>query len=269
VPQADLGENQFVTVDGKRLRYIEAGSGPPILFQAGLGFGASSDQFVPTMRLLADHYRVISLDRFGWGLSDRPASGYSFEAWTASTLGFMDALGIERTTLVGHTLGGWVSALIAYEYPERVEKLVLANTAGLNTRAPTPAQDYKVPDREGLRDELERTFAGAIEITDELVDEQVARSQVAGAAEAYTAILSYVNDPDVRKAFWLPDRLAKVQAPTLVVWGADDHIIGPEHGQQAADLLPNGSLVLVERGEHIPPARKPEEFAAIMQQFMG
>ena len=73
----------------------------------------------------------------------------------------------------------------------------------------------------------------------------------------------------MRKAFWLPDRLAQVQTPTLVVWGADDQIIGPEHGHQAAGLLPNGSLVLVERGEHIPPARKPEEFAAILRRFLG
>lgn len=265
----ELSENQYVTVDGHRLRYVEAGSGTPVIFQSGLGFDASSDQFLATMRLLSDRYRVIGLDRFGWGLSDRPATGYSFEAWTAMTVGFMDALGIDKAALVGHTLGGWVSALVAHEHPERVSHLVLANTAGLNTTAPTPAQAYKVPDRDGLRDSLERTFAGAVEITDAMVDEQVERAGQPGTAEAFTEVLRYVNDPAMRKAFWLPDRLSDIQAPALVVWGADDHIIGPEHGEQAAELLPNGSLVLVDNGEHIPPARKPEEFAAIMRGFLG
>ena len=55
----------------------------------------------------------------------------------------------------------------------------------------------------------------------------------------------------------------------MVVWGADDHIIGPEHGEQAADLLPNGQLILVDNGEHIPPARKPAEFAGIVDKFLG
>lgn len=266
---AYLSENQFVTVDGQRLRYIEAGNGIPIIFQAGLAFDASSDQFIPTMRLLADRYRVIALDRFGWGLSDRPATGYSFETWAAMTVGFMDALGIARAALVGHTLGGWISALVAYENPERVSHLVLANTAGLNANAPTPAQTYKVPDREGLRASLERTFAGAVEITNDMVDEQALRASQPGAAVAYTEILRYVNDAAVRKAFWLPDRLADIQTPALVIWGADDPIIGPEHGKQAAELLPNGSLVLVANGEHIPPARKPEEFAASLREFLG
>ena len=265
----ELTDNQYVTVDGHRLRYIEAGSGPPVIFQAGLGFDASSDQFLPAMRLLADRYRVIGLDRFGWGLSDRPATGYSFEAWTAMTVGFMDALSIDRAALVGHTLGGWIAALVAHQHPERMTHLILVNTAGLNATAPTPAQEYKVPDRDGLRASLERTFAGAVEITEAMVDEQVSRAGQPGAAEAYTEILRYVNDAAVRKAFWLPDRLADIQVPALVVWGADDRIIGPEHGEQAAELLPNGSLVLVERGGHIPPAHKPEEFAAIVREFLG
>ena len=266
----ELTQNHYVEVNGHQIRYIEQGSGKPIIFQSGLGFDASSDQFIPTMQLLSQKYRVISFDRFGWGLSDRPEAGYSFEAWTALTTGFMDVLKIEQAALVGHTLGGWVAALVAHQHPERVTHLILANTAGLNSIAPTPAQNYKIPDREGLRNSLERTFAGAVEITESMVEEQVSRAtKHTSAASAYSEILRYVNDPEIRKAFWLPDRLADISIPSMVVWGADDHIIGPEHGEQAADLLPNGQLILVDNGEHIPPARKPAEFAGIVEKFLG
>ena len=266
---ADISEDRFVEVGGRRLRYIEAGQGDPIVFQAGLGFDASADQFVPAMRILGDHYRVIAFDRFGWGWSDRPASGYSFEAWTESTVGFLDALDIDRAHLVGHTLGGWIAALVAHQRPERVGKLILVNTAGLNPTAPTPPQNYKLPDREAARRSLENTFGPEFDVTDAMVDEQMARIERPGLAEAYTAVLAYVNDPAMRKAFWLPDRLPEVQAPTLVVWGADDRIIGPEHGKQAADLLPNGKLILIDQGEHIPLARKPEEFCRVAAEFLG
>ena len=261
-------EDKYVDVDGRRLRYMEAGSGPVLIFQAGLGFDASADQIVPAMRLLQDRYRVIGFDRFGWGWSDRPAEGYSFEAWVDSTLGLMDALAIERATLIGHTLGGWVSALVAHQHPERVDKLILVNTAGLNANAPTPPQNYRLPDRDGMRQSLGRTFAGAVEVTDEMVDEEARRIERPGIAEAYTSVLGYINDPGVRKQFWLPDHLPDIQTPTLVVWGADDPIIGKEHGEQAAALLPNGRLALVDNGEHIPLARQPEEFVRLVDDFM-
>ncbi len=266
---AEVSEDRFIEVGGRRLRYIEAGAGDPIVFQAGLGFDASADQFVLAMRILGERYRVIAFDRFGWGWSDRPASGYSFEAWTDSTVGFLDALEIDRAHLVGHTLGGWVAALVAHEHPERVGKLILVNTAGLNRNAPTPPQNYKLPDRGAARRSLENTFGPGFDVTDAMVDEQMARIERPGIAEAFTAVLAYVNDPAMRQAFWLPDRLPEVQAPTLVVWGADDHIIGPEHGQQAADLLPNGKLILIDQGEHIPLARKPEEFCRVTAEFLG
>ena len=265
----ELSQNHYIEVNGYQIRYIEEGSGKPIIFQSGLGFDASCDQFIPTMKLLARKYRVISFDRFGWGLSDRPEKGYTFEAWSSLTTGFMDQLGIPQAVLVGHTLGGWVAALVAHQNPERVSHLILANTAGLNSIAPTPAQDYKIPDREGLKRSLERTFADALDITESMIDEQVSRAAKHNtAAAAYTEILRYVNDPEIRKAFWLPDRLQDISIPSLVVWGADDHIIGPEHGEQAAELLPNGQLVLVANGEHIPPARKPTEFAQIVGKFL-
>ena len=264
-----ISENRYAKVGGHRIRYVEAGTGAPVVMLHGLGFNASADQFAPAMELLSERYRTIAVDNLGWGHSDRPVTDYSFPLWVDTLVGLLDDLGIERASLVGHTLGGWVCALVAHQHPERVDKLVLVNNAGLNPTAPTSPGEFRLPDRDAVQRSLERTFEGSYAVTDAMVDDEFSRQEQPGTAEAYAAIVRYVADLDIRAEWGLATRLPAMTTPTLVVWGDDDPVITPEYGRQAADLLPNGNLVLIKEGAHIPLARKPKEFAQVVTEFLG
>ena len=266
---ASTVQERYVTVDGHRIRCLEAGSGTPILMFHGLGLDASADEWLDAMDLLASDYRVIGVDRFGWGRSDRPTSGYSFPAWTAMVTELMQELAIPKAVLMGHTLGGWISALVAHEHPELVEKLVLVNVAGLNVNAPVSPEGYQLPDKDGVGAMLERTFGTSERVTEAMVDEHFDRISGPNVRDAYLAVLQYVNNPDVRKEWWLADRLPQVTTPTLVIWGANDTILRPEYGKQAAELLPNGKLVLIDEGSHIPQVRQTKEFVRTVREFLG
>ena len=262
-------ETKFVTVNGHRIRYIEAGSGAPLVMLHGLGFNASADQWRPIIAELAADFRCIALDQVGWGWSDRPVEGYSFPLLVSILEGLVDSLGIDHAVFVGHTLGGWTSTLVALDRPELVDKLVLFNTAGLNAIAPRAAGSFtKLLNRDETRQALENTFSGSLPVTDEMVDDELARHERDGVLESYSAILQFVNDPDIRKEWSLEPRLPKVNCPILVVWGADDHILGSELGARAVELAPNARLLLIEDGAHAPFARKPAESAEAVREFI-
>ena len=262
-------ENRFVTVGDHKIRYVEKGEGAPVVMLHGLGFNASADQWALTMDELADTYRTIALDMVGWGLSSRPIDGYSFPLMISTLRGFLDALSIDRAGLVGHTLGGWTSALLALESPERVNKLILANTAGLNLHAPSNAAGFKLLTRDETRRSLERTFGGPDRVSDEMVDGEYARQQGDGVESAYISVLNFVNDPEIRSQWSLESRLGQLTCPVLVVWGSDDPVLGSSLGERAAALARDGRLVLIENGEHIPPARKPVEFSSAVREFLA
>ncbi len=262
-------ESKFVDVDGHRIRYVEAGSGQPFVMLHGLGFNASADQWQAIIPHLVGDFRCVALDQLGWGWSDRPVDGYSFPRLVSTLAGFFDLLGISHAVLAGHTLGGWTAALLAQERPDLVDQLVLLNTAGLNPTAPRATGSFTaLPDREETAAALERTFGGSVPVTEAMVDDELARHARDGVVESYAAILRFVNDPDIRREWSLASRLPKISCPTLVVWGADDEVLGSEFGAEAVKLLGNGRIALIEKGAHAPFARQPAEVARQVRDFV-
>jgi pimeloyl-ACP methyl ester carboxylesterase len=261
-------ENKFVTVNGHRMRYLEEGSGTPIVMLHGLGFNASADQWRAVFPLLSANYRCLALDQVGWGWSDRPVDGYSFPKLVAGLEGFIEALALREPIVIGHTLGGWTAALLAEKRPDLVAKLILANTAGVNPTAPRAAGTFTLPSRDEVKDALERTFEGSYPVSEEMVDDEMARQERPGIAESYTAILQFVNDPALRSEYNLRPRLGSISCPTLVVWGADDPVLGRQFGEEVASYLTNGELVFIEQGAHAPFARRPAEFVEAVQKFI-
>ena len=117
-----------IEVDGVHLHYVEAGEGPPLLLLHGLN--GSTFGFRLLAPYLTPHYRTIALDLMGFGYSDRPQHrDYSLGAQARLVDGFLDALGIERASVLGHSLGGAVAMHLALEFPERVDRLILASSA--------------------------------------------------------------------------------------------------------------------------------------------
>src|ERR1041385_2434018 len=117
-----------VLVFGQKINYVEAGSGPTVILFHGLGGSPQVWQF--NIAALAEKYHVVVPDQIGFGKSDKPLVNYRIRTYVDFLDQFCKQLGITRPTLIGNSMGGWIAAIYAATYPDRVDKLVLADAAG-------------------------------------------------------------------------------------------------------------------------------------------
>ena len=147
--RADIPD-QYLEVEGLRIRYIEQGEGRPLLLLHGMGFSLSADQFLPHIDAFASFSHVYALDLPGWGLSDYAKEGPYFPLWVSIVKGFCDKLALEQIDVFGYSIGGWVSTLFAAQNPARVRRLVLLDSPGMNLEAPNFVANFRMPTRESL-----------------------------------------------------------------------------------------------------------------------
>ena len=262
-------EDKYIVVDGRRIRYVDVGEGPVVVMLHGLGYDAAAEQWYELIERLLPDYRCVAFDMFGWGLSDRPADGYTFSAWTNTVVGLLRELGIQRATLAGHTLGGWIMGLVAHDHPHLVEKLILASPASLNSTAPRSVAGFSIPDRDGVRERMLYHYVRPELVTEEFVDKVYNRMLKPGVYESYVAILTYINDPEVRSGWGLTNYLAGIEMPTLVTWEKDNKAISWEHSHVVMSLLPHGKLFLMDDAAYFSMARRPEEYASAVKEFLA
>ncbi|MGW2279579.1 alpha/beta fold hydrolase [Streptomyces sp. NPDC001770] len=225
-----MTDHRSVDVGGVRLAYQVSGpaDAPPLVLLHALGEDASDwDAVAP---VLARHRRVHALDLRGHGRSDWPGT-YSLELMRDDVLGFLDALGLDRVELVGHSLGGIVAYLLAQEHPQRVHRLVLEDVPAPRPRART------VPTRP----------AGQLTFDWEMV-------------------LAVKPQLDTPQAAWL-ERLDRITAETLVVAGGPDSHVPQEGVADLARRIPRGRAVTIPAG-HLVHRAAPEEFTKAVVEFL-
>ena len=200
-------ENKYVTVNGLRIRYLEAGTGQPIVLVHPVGVETYAESWLVNFDAFSKIGHVYALDLPGWGLSDAPTDdSYSFPHWVETIKGFCDALELQQVDLIGRTLGGWLAALFAHQYPERVRRVALLGTAGLNPGSYAAAEHAVWPTPESLR----RNYSD-----DAIRNEVYQRLQEPGREAAYQKLWAYVGDPKVREEWSLRTRLPQMQTPIL------------------------------------------------------
>ena len=263
-------EDKYVTVNGRSIRYIEKGSGRPLVCIHSTGISLSADQWLVSIDALSVSSHVYALDMPGWGLSDYPGQGYSFPMWTSTIKGFCDALGLEQVDVAGQALGAWFATLFASEYPGLVRRVILVSLAGLGPppRGVASGAQFQLPDREQLRHALWMEWTGFVPITGAILDEQERRMQRPGRVEQFTAIRSYLNDPAVREEFSPRRRLPAMQMPVLVAWGDDSPSLRVDQAFEAFNLLPNPRLLVTYGGDHNPMGFNAPEFQAAATAFL-
>ena len=251
-----------------RSRVLEAGDGPPVLLLHGVGFVPAADGWRPMLQALGRRHRVVAPDLVGWGPGDQLEQGYSFAYLVDFVRELQDTLGVGRWDVVGHSMGGWLASILAYESPERVGRLVLAASGGLLTR-PLPQMAAWTPPDEGAVSAALAPLAG----TGAPVEALTERWRQLAADEERTArfrrIMVHMSDGETRVRYNTVRRLARVSCPTLVVWGTADEVNPVAMASRTVELVPRSELVLLEGAGHHLPAERPDELHEVVGAFLA
>ena len=273
-------EERRVAVDGVEIAYVDEGPrdapATPMLLVHGLG--ATLDHWALAVPPFARERRVLALDLPGFGRSAKPDAAYSPEEFVAALRGFAAAVGLDRFVLVGHSMGGAISAELTLEHPELVERLVLVDAAGM-TRMPTGLLDYLVERFEQSVD------PGRIVLPPRLVRAMVKLvfyEKVAFAERNVMRILASMSEEDwpdrvrsfVRSVSGLSrsrvrHRLAEIRVPTLIVWGARDRVLPLRHGRRLHAGIDGSRLVVFARTGHCPQIERPAPFCEAVDAFLA
>jgi 2-hydroxy-6-oxonona-2,4-dienedioate hydrolase len=256
-----------VTVFGQKIHYVEAGSGPVVVLLHGLGGNSANWAFnVPA---LAQKYRVVVPDQLGFGRSDKPLINYRVGTYADFLDKFLDELKIEKASLVGNSMGGWIAALYAVERPARVERLVLVDAAGFR-----PPKEFDLAalsglnpsTRAGMKSLAGMVFSNPLLKTDAAVDLMLAQRLSAG--DGYT--IQSLVESIYRGEDMLDGRLSAVKQPTLLIWGREDGLTPlAREGERFRKEIAGARLVVFEACGHVPQVEKAAEFNAAVLAFLS
>jgi len=272
---------QHIRIHGHNVGYRQAGEGPAVLLIHGMA--GSSRTWRDVMPALAKDHRVIAPDLMGHGESAKPMGDYSLGAHASGLRDLLGALGVERATIVGQSLGGGVAMQLAYQHPELVERIVLVSSGGLGREVSwmlrlltLPATEYVMPvifpafarnggdavsrfiTRIGFRSpnitEIWRAYSSLTEVENR---------------HAFVRTLRSVVDPGGQSVS-AQDRLyLTAGVPTMVMWGDADPIIPVEHGRAAHESMPGSRLEIFEGAGHFPHVEEPERFTELLADFIA
>ena len=254
-----------VVIFGQKIRYVEAGSGPTVILLHGLGGNSQSWMF--TVGPLAEKFHVIVPDQIGFGTSDKPVINYRVRTYVDFLDEFYKQLKIERATLVGHSMGGWIAATFTVTFPEKVDRLVMADAAGY---APPANFDFKSlyglnpSTREGMKELTAKVFFNKSFTTDAMIDQFLAQRMSAGDGYTINSLIDSVG----RREDFLDGQLDKIKASTLIVWGREDGLVLLSDGERLKKEIANSKLIVFDRCGHFPQVEKAGEFNAALLEFL-
>lgn len=261
-----------------RVSSLQAGRGEPVVMLHGLG--ATKASFLPTIRALAPGYRAIAVDLPGFGDAEKPLTArYDPAFFARSTTEMLDALGVDRAHLVGHSMGGRVALELALRHPERLQSVTLM-APSLAWLRPKPWAGY-------LR--LVRPELGVLQLAPRAIVDPLVRRMVPGARDGWTAagideFLRAFLDPRGRAAFYasarniyleeasgpkgLWERLHSIEVPSLFVWGRHDRLVPVAFARHVRRAIPAAQHVVLQCA-HVPQFERPAELHEAMTAFLG
>jgi pimeloyl-ACP methyl ester carboxylesterase len=251
--------SNFLDVRGVRTHVLKGGRGRPLLV---LHPEFAANTWAPYHDALASHFQVIAPDHLGFGESERPEWLDSIDDIVFHYLDLLDLLQIERLSIVGTSLGGWIAAAFAVAHPERVERLVLAAPAGIKVDGVPRYDLFANPFEETLQHLFHDPARAAQILPTEYGADAIVRVYHELTTLARLAWNPYLYDPKLQQ------RLPRVQTPTLLVWGENDTVLPVPHGDAFADLLPSATLTLLPACGHLVPLEQGEAFARLAVDFL-
>jgi pimeloyl-ACP methyl ester carboxylesterase len=282
VEAASCFEAHEVELHGHRAVYRVVGSGPTVVLIHGMV--NSSRHWQGVAERLAGSYRVVAPDLIGHGDAATPRGDYSLGAHAASIRDLLTTIGVERATIVGHSLGGGVAMQFFYQFPQRTERLVLVSSGGLGCDVSPLLRGAALPIASPLlrfaaQPRLVEAVAGAAGWMRD-------RGNAKGVyLEAVARALRPLQDPGARRAFLQTlravidvhgqhvsarDRLYLLgEMATLIVWGERDRTIPLRHGREAEEAIPRCRFETLPRAAHFPHLEDPDGLAAVLGDFIA
>jgi pimeloyl-ACP methyl ester carboxylesterase len=271
-----------IELHGHQVVYRVAGEGPPVVLIHGMV--NASRHWAPVAERLAQRHLVIAPDLIGHGDSATPRGDYSLGAHAAVIRDLLTALGIERATMVGHSLGGGIAMVYFWQFPQRVERLALVSSGGLGDEVSPLLRSAALPGASALISlATHRRVTGALDRAGIALRERgswlggqlqaIARAlrplESAGQREAFIQSLRAVIDRHGQRVS-ATDRLYLLRdMPTLVAWGERDRTIPLEHGIAAHRAIPGSRFVTIPGAAHFPHLERPDELAGALLDFIS
>lgn len=279
---------RWILIDGQAVNTIEIGpertsTGAPLVFIHGLsGCWANWLEQLP---VLAREHRVVTLDLPGFGYSPMPSDPITMSGYARLLDRLLGELHIDAATVVGNSMGGFISAELAISFPQRVERLVLISAAGISTTSQAlPAATRMVPalrrletvllgsgawfasksDAVARRARLREAALSVVVRHPSRLPAALAAEQLRGAGKpGFIQALQAILDYDIR------ERLPEIACPTLIAWGEGDRLITVSDADVFAELIPNSRKVVFEDTGHMAMLERPAAFNQLLEEFIA
>lgn len=260
-------EEKHATVNGYKIRYLEAGSSDQNLILLH-GLGGYAERWRNSIPYLSKKYHVFAPDLIGYGQSDKPSLDYTLDLFTKYTFGFIDAIGLERANMIGTSLGGQIVVECAAAQSPIIEKLVLISPAGA-MRKSTPTLDaYTMaalyPTRETVKTAYQMMMGDNKQVSEDSIENFIQNMSRPNAKMAFlSTLLGLKNAPDIS------ENLKKIKNPTLIIWGKEDTLIPIEYAQQFVSAISNCQFITMEQCGHSPHVEEPERLSDVVIKFLS
>ena len=273
IPHSEF--SHFADIDGVRLHYQEKGVGPTLVLLHG--FTSSTYSWKDVFEPLSKSFHVIAIDQKGFGFSSKPEGDYTRRAQAVLVDHLLDHLQIKNAWFCGNSMGGEVSLNVALANPQRVAGLILIDSAGVSVKGGgSLAPGYLLIPVVGrvlmalaltsdklVRQGLEKSFYDDTKVTDDRVAYYHRPLKTRGgqlaALRARTQWAQFPVEPE----------LGKVNALTLIIWGAEDQLIPVEAGHKIHSLIRGSQLVIIEKCGHVPQEEMPQRVVDEITKFIA
>ena len=274
---------QYRTIHGHRRAFRAGGHGPALLFVHGIG--DCSETWRDLLPVFARDFTVVAPDLLGHGRSARPRADYAVAAYACGMRDLLTVLGIDRVTVIGHSLGGGVAAQFAYQFPEMTQRLVLVACGGVGREvhpllrlAASPGAEAFLPlaTCAPVRSAVRRltgtlTALDILGLADDLryVLERYDRLRDHSARCAFLRTLRSVVDYRGQVVTVLDRCYLAAGVPTMLIWGARDNVIPASHARHAHEQMPGSRLGIFAQAGHFPHHSDPCRFVAAVTDFLA
>ncbi len=260
-------QEKFVTVNSHKIRFLEAGDSKKVVVLVH-GLGASAERWDGIIPEFSKKFRVIVPDLLGFGYSDKPIVDYTPQFFARSLYEFLENIGINKTSLIGSSLGGLVVAEFASTYPKKIDKIILVSPAGM-MKQPTPALAAYIsaalyPTQKNVQNAFQMMIPGNKKIPSEVTDNFKDRMLLPNAKMSFISTLL-----GLKNANEITETLSRITVPTLILWGKKDRVIPIKYADDFVKVIKNCKYIEMKGCGHTPYVEDPKRFARIALDFLG